>query len=117
MSCSGDEAEWLDAAAQGMPDQAGARTNSKAASHVNGSSVRAKELEGLTGDSDVLMVPKLETADGEPTSSPLLGCVVLIIIFDPSRDAFSSIKVQIPNTLWTGDMQMHYTAWSACTAS
>ena len=62
VSRSGDEAEWLDTAAQGVPDQAGART-----SHANGSSVRAKELEGLSGDSDVLPVPKLETADGEPT--------------------------------------------------
>ena len=79
VSCSGDEAEWLDAVAQGMPDQAGARTNSNKASHANGSSVRAKELEGLTGDSDVLLVPKLETADGEPTCSFDICCPVLTI--------------------------------------
>ena len=79
VSRSGDEAEWLDAAAQGVPDPAGARTNSNAASHANGSSVRAKELEGLSGDSDVLMVPKLETADGEPTSSFNIRCPVLTI--------------------------------------
>ena len=106
MSCSGDEAEWLDAAAQGMPDQDGTRTGSDKASQANGRSVRAKELEGLSGDSDVLLVPKLETADGEPTS-PLLGCLVLIIIADFLGNTRSSIKVQGLDTLWTAKMQMH----------
>ena len=58
VACSGDEAEWLDACASGQPDQA----------HAGTSSMRSKELEGLSSDSDVLPVPKFVNAEGESSS-------------------------------------------------
>ena len=103
---SGDEAEWLDTMAQGMPDQADTGTGSSRASQANGSSVRAKELEGLSGDSDVLMVPKLETGDGESTRSLVLGHLVLIVISNCTGHACSSIKVQGRDTQRAKNMQM-----------
>ena len=117
MSCSGDEAEWLDAVAQGVPDQAGAGTGSSKASHANGSSMRAKELEGLSGDSDVLLVPKLETADGESTHSLVLGHLVLIVTSNCTVNACSSIKVQRCDTQLAKNMQMRLHCMNACTAS
>ena len=54
-----DEAEWLDACARGQSDQAQAGS-----SQPSQSSMRSKELEGLSGDSDVLPVPKFVNAEG-----------------------------------------------------
>ena len=119
VSCSGDEAEWLDARwPREMPDQAGAGTGSSKASHANGSSMRAKELEGLSGDSDVLLVPKLETADGEEsTHSLVLGHLVLIVTSNCTVNACSSIKVQRCDTQLAKNMQMRLHCMNACTAS
>ncbi len=54
---SGDEAEWLDAAASGqLTTEEGSTT-----AQPNG---RAVELQGLSGDSDVLPVPRFVAAEG-----------------------------------------------------
>ena len=62
--CSGDEAEWLDATAKGQPDQDSTNIGNSGANQGSQSSARAKELEGLTSDSDVLTVPKFVDAEG-----------------------------------------------------
>ena len=59
VACSGDEAEWLDACARGQPDQAQAGP-----SQSSQSSMRSKELEGLSADSDILPVPVFVNAEG-----------------------------------------------------
>lgn len=64
MACSGDEADWLESAAKGQPIEAAARTGEGSSGHVSHSSVRAKEMEGLTGESDVLLVPRFVDTDG-----------------------------------------------------
>ncbi len=60
---SGDEAEWLDACARGQPDEAQAGSG-----QPSQSSMRSKELEGLSSDSDVLPVPKFVNAEGASQS-------------------------------------------------
>ncbi|CAL5228170.1 g11251 [Coccomyxa viridis] len=65
---SGDEAEWLDACAGGQPDEAQA-----ASSQPSQSSMRSKELEGLSGDSDVLPVPKFVNAEGHEEQEAALS--------------------------------------------
>jgi hypothetical protein len=64
LACSGDEADWLESAAKGRPHEAAACEGEDTSSHVNKSSARAKEMEGLTGESDVLLVPKIVDAEG-----------------------------------------------------
>ena len=64
MACSGDEADWLESAAKGQPSEAAARIGEGSSGHVSQSSARAKEMEGLTGESDVLLVPKFVDAEG-----------------------------------------------------
>ena len=64
VACSGDEAERLDSCARGQLDQAHATAGDAGSSQFSQSSMRSKELEGLSGDSDVLAVPKFVDVEG-----------------------------------------------------
>ena len=59
---SGDEAEWLDAAASGQITE-----EDSAAAQPSG---RSAELQGLSGESDVLPVPRFVAAEGAFHDTP-----------------------------------------------
>ena len=62
---SGDEAEWLDAAAAGqLPGGAAASGGGADAPARARLAARTAELQGLSGDSDVLAVPRFVDAEG-----------------------------------------------------
>ena len=61
---SGDESEWLDAAATGSVagDESAATSGDSKRSAQQ--SVRSMEMQGLSSDSDVLPVPRFVNAEG-----------------------------------------------------
>lgn len=80
VTCSGDEAQWLDACVRGEPDQA-----QPWLSQPSQSSMRSKELEGLSADSDVLPVPVFVDAEGGSSLMDIISLAwtvqLLCIIF------------------------------------
>ncbi|BDA46600.1 Tetratricopeptide repeat protein 27 [Coccomyxa sp. Obi] len=67
---SGDESDWLDAAAAGAA--AGGESGASDAQHSAAQSARKMELEGISGDSEVLPVPRFINAEGDEESSASL---------------------------------------------
>ncbi len=61
---SGDEAEWLDAAAAGSLVSGEGGANSGKAQRSAQQNVRSVEMQGLSSDSDVLPVPRFVNAEG-----------------------------------------------------
>ena len=66
---SGDEAGWLDAAASGQLSGARQEASAQAGGRP---SARAADLQGMTGDSDVLPAPRFVGASGGAPCRPLL---------------------------------------------
>lgn len=97
VACSGDEAEWLDACAGGQPDEAQA-----ASSQPSQSSMRSKELEGLSGDSDVLPVPKFVNAEGGSLAlTPDAFRRLIRVHCRPSSLPFQLSAVSPSSSLWS----------------
>lgn len=64
---SGDESDWLDAAAAGAAAAAGDESGARLGEAQQSAAQRARraEMEGLSGESEVLPVPRFINAEGE----------------------------------------------------